>query len=129
MQPPSEATKLESHYGFSEYIGSGKLNGKKAIVTGGEYVFKMGNPIFASECTVIADNFAMRHSSGIGRAVSVLMAREGADITVAFLPEERVDAEQTRKMIEAEGRECHLFAGDLRQHSTCQKVVEDHVIK
>lgn len=46
MQPPSEPTKLESENGFSEYIGSGKLNGKKAIITGGEYVFKMG--IFSS---------------------------------------------------------------------------------
>lgn len=57
------------------------------------------------------------------------MAREGADITITFLPEERVDAEQTSKIIESEGRRCNLFAGDLRQHSVCKQVVEDHVIK
>lgn len=55
------------------------------------------------------------------------MAREGADITIAYLPEEQVDADDTRKLVEAEGRECNLFAGDLRQHSICQNLVEDHV--
>lgn len=101
MAPPSEPTKLESCRGFVDYVGSGKLKDKKVIVTGGD--------------------------SGIGRAVAVLMAREGADITIAYLPEEQVDADDTRKLVEVEGRKCNLFAGDLRQHSTCQNLVEDHV--
>ena len=57
------------------------------------------------------------------------MAREGADITVVYLPQEQVDADETKKMIEAEGRKCNLFAGDLRQYHTCQKLVEDHAMK
>jgi NAD(P)-dependent dehydrogenase (short-subunit alcohol dehydrogenase family) len=55
------------------------------------------------------------------------MAREGADITIVYLPEEQVDADDTKKMIENEQRQCHLFAGDLTQRETCRKAVEAHM--
>lgn len=57
------------------------------------------------------------------------MAREGADITIAYLPQEQVDADETKKMIEAEGRQCNLFAADLKEYRSCQKLVEDHAMK
>ena len=79
-----------------DYRGSGKLEGFAAIVTGAD--------------------------SGIGRAVAVLFAREGADVTVAYL-DEHDDAEETRRCIEAEGRRCLLVAGDVRKAKFAQKVV------
>lgn len=66
-------------------------------------------------------------SSGIGRAVAVLMAREGADVTIVYLPEEQVCADITKKMIENEGRQCHLFAGDLTKRETCRRAVEEQI--
>jgi len=80
------------------YTGSGKLNGKVAIVTGGD--------------------------SGIGRAVSVLFAREGADVAIMFLPEEQSDAEETREAIEAEGRRALLLPGDVTDPAYCEDCVE-----
>ncbi len=79
------------------YRGTGKLEGRVAIVTGGD--------------------------SGIGRAVALHFAREGADVVVAFLDETR-DAEQTRRLIEEEGVDCLLFAGDLGDHGTAEALVE-----
>jgi NAD(P)-dependent dehydrogenase (short-subunit alcohol dehydrogenase family) len=55
------------------------------------------------------------------------MAREGADITIVYLPEEQVDAEDTKRMVEAEKRSCHLCAGDLINYETSRKAVESHV--
>jgi hypothetical protein len=78
------------------YLGSGKLQGFSAIVTGGD--------------------------SGIGRAVSVLFAREGADVTIAYL-ESHQDAEETKRCIEAEGRRCVLVAGDVKDPKFCTRVV------
>ncbi|RAK97782.1 oxidoreductase, short-chain dehydrogenase/reductase family [Aspergillus ibericus CBS 121593] len=101
MAPASEATKLESSGTFIEYIGSGKLKDKKALITGGD--------------------------SGIGRSVAVLMAREGADVTIVYLPEEEQDAQDTKKMVESEGRSCHLFGGNLANRETCRKAVEEHM--
>ncbi|BCR94405.1 oxidoreductase, short-chain dehydrogenase/reductase family [Aspergillus luchuensis] len=101
MAPASEPTKLESSGTFVEYVGSGKLKDKKALITGGD--------------------------SGIGRSVAVLMAREGADVTIVYLPEEEEDAQDTKKMVEAEGKSCHLFSGDLRSRETCRKAVEEHM--
>jgi len=79
-----------------DYRGSGKLEGFAAIVTGAD--------------------------SGIGRAVAVLFAREGADVTVAYL-DEHDDAAETKRCIEAEGRRCLLVAGDVRKAKFAQKVV------
>ena len=78
------------------YRGSGKLEGKAALVTGGD--------------------------SGIGRAVAILFAREGADVAVGYL-DEHDDAEETRRMVEAEGRRCVLIAGDVGDESFCQEIV------
>lgn len=79
------------------YQGSQKLQGMSAIVTGGD--------------------------SGIGRAVAVLFAREGADVAIVYLGE-KADAEDTRAAVEAEGRRCLLIQGDVRRSAFCKKAVE-----
>jgi NAD(P)-dependent dehydrogenase (short-subunit alcohol dehydrogenase family) len=78
------------------YHGSGKLEGRAALVTGGD--------------------------SGIGRAVSVLFAREGADVAVAYLDEDE-DAAETARMVEAEGRKCATLPCDLREEENCHQLV------
>jgi NAD(P)-dependent dehydrogenase (short-subunit alcohol dehydrogenase family) len=80
----------------------GKLNGKTALITGGD--------------------------SGIGKAVAILFAKEGADIAIGFL-NEKVDAEETKKEVEAYGRKCFLFPSDLGKENNCKKIVEDAVKK
>ena len=80
-----------------DYRGSGKLEGKVAIVTGGD--------------------------SGIGRAVAVHYAREGASVMVAYL-EEETDAAETRELVEREGVQCALFRGDLGDPERCQALVQ-----
>jgi NAD(P)-dependent dehydrogenase (short-subunit alcohol dehydrogenase family) len=79
------------------YKGSGKLANKTAIITGGD--------------------------SGIGRAVSIYFAKEGADVAIVYL-EETSDAEETKKLIEAEGRKCLLFPGDIGSEPFCQDTVQ-----
>ncbi|KFZ08712.1 hypothetical protein V502_09191 [Pseudogymnoascus sp. VKM F-4520 (FW-2644)] len=101
MKPTSESTALEGSNGFVEYVGSGKLKGKKVLITGGD--------------------------SGIGRAVAIIFAREGADITIVFLPEEKEDAEDTKKSVEKEGKKCLLVPGDLMENSKCKEAVDKHV--
>ncbi|EGD87090.1 hypothetical protein H112_05613 [Trichophyton rubrum D6] len=103
LAPTSESTKLEGAHGFVEYVGSGKLEDKKAIVTGGD--------------------------SGIGRSVAILMAREGADVTIIYLREEQEDAEVTAEAIRKEGRECLLYPGNLTDEPTCKYAVAEHVKK
>jgi NAD(P)-dependent dehydrogenase (short-subunit alcohol dehydrogenase family) len=83
-----------------EYRGSGKLAGKVALITGGD--------------------------SGIGRAVAVLFAREGANVAVSYLNEHK-DAHETERLVQAEKRECHLMAGDIGWEATCQDLVEQTV--
>ncbi|KAJ5389990.1 Short-chain dehydrogenase/reductase SDR [Penicillium cataractarum] len=100
---PSESSKLEGPGDFVEYAGSGKLKGKKALITGGD--------------------------SEIGRSVAILMAREGADISIVFLPAEQVDAETTKDLVEKEGVHCLLICGDLRDLDFCREAVEKHVAK
>src|SRR5438105_2419662 len=85
-------------YLAERYRGSGKLEGKVALITGGD--------------------------SGIGRAVAVLYAREGADVAIVYLPEEQRDAEETRRAVEAEGREALLIPGDVSRPEFCRKAVE-----
>lgn len=86
----------------SSYAGSGKLRDKVALITGGD--------------------------SGIGRAVSVHFAREGADIAIVYLDEE-VDAKETQRLIEAEGRQCLLLKGDVKKAAFCKKAVAQTVSK
>ena len=106
-EPPHPAQRLEKpgresdldpapRYLAPDYRGSGKLEGMKAIITGGD--------------------------SGIGRAVAVLFAREGADVAVFYLSEKK-DAQETARAVEAEGRACHLHAGDVRDDAFCRKAV------
>jgi NAD(P)-dependent dehydrogenase (short-subunit alcohol dehydrogenase family) len=83
------------------YKGSGKLEGKVALVTGGD--------------------------SGIGRAVAVLFAREGADVAIVYLPVEQSDAEETRRAIEDEGRRALLVPGDVREAEFCSQAVAQTV--
>ena len=78
------------------YRGSGKLENKVALITGGD--------------------------SGIGRAVAILFAREGADVAISYLNEER-DAKVVKEKVEAEGRRCILIAGDVSKQKVCQKAV------
>ncbi|OQE28850.1 hypothetical protein PENSTE_c003G05614 [Penicillium steckii] len=101
MASSSESTKLEHEGAFIEYPGSNKLIDKKVLVTGGD--------------------------SGIGRSIAVLMAREGADISIVYLPKEDEDAQCTKNMIEKEGRQCLLLPGDLRKREFCSSAVEEHV--
>jgi NAD(P)-dependent dehydrogenase (short-subunit alcohol dehydrogenase family) len=84
----------------ASYKGSGKLEGKVAIVTGGD--------------------------SGIGRAVAVLFAREGADVAIIYLNEHE-DAEETKRHIEAEGRRCITIAGDVKSFEFCKQSVDSVV--
>jgi len=78
------------------YRGSGKLDGKVALVTGGD--------------------------SGIGRAVAVLFAREGAHVAISYLNEHK-DAKETARMVEREGRRCLTLAGDIGEEETCTEMV------
>jgi NAD(P)-dependent dehydrogenase (short-subunit alcohol dehydrogenase family) len=79
-----------------EHRGSGKLDGKVALITGGD--------------------------SGIGRAVALAFAKEGADVAIAYLDEAR-DAEETRGMVEEEGRRCIAIAGDIREEEFCNELI------
>lgn len=80
------------------YKGSEKLKNKVAVITGGD--------------------------SGIGRAISILFAREGADIAIIYLSEHE-DAEQTKAEVEAEGQKCLCIAGDVKDHLFCQKAIAE----
>lgn len=82
------------------YKGSGKLQGKVALVTGGD--------------------------SGIGRAVSVHFAREGADVAIVYFDED-IDAQATKALVEAEGRQCLLLKGDVKKAAFCKKAVQQTV--
>src|SRR4051812_12472273 len=85
-------------YKAPQYQAAGKLDGRTALITGGD--------------------------SGIGRAVAVLYAKEGADVAITHLAEEIEDAEETRTAIEAEGRRCLLLEGDLTDPDFCGHIVE-----
>ncbi len=89
--------RLKPQFLAPDYRGSGKLDGMAAIVTGGD--------------------------SGIGRAVAVLFAREGADVAIVYLNEHE-DAEETKRCIEAEGRRCELIPGDVKSQAFCHEAVE-----
>jgi NAD(P)-dependent dehydrogenase (short-subunit alcohol dehydrogenase family) len=85
-------------HGEKSYVGSGRLAGKRALITGGD--------------------------SGIGRAVAIAFAREGADVAISYLPEEQDDAEDTSAWIEMAGRQSLLLGGDARSEQYCTSLVE-----
>jgi NAD(P)-dependent dehydrogenase (short-subunit alcohol dehydrogenase family) len=92
------ALKPRPQYQAPHYKAAGKLLGKTALITGGD--------------------------SGIGRAVAVLYAKEGADVAITHLPQERRDANETKKAVEAEGRRCLTLEGDLTNPDFCAHIVE-----
>jgi len=88
----------EPDHGERTYRGSGRLADHKAVITGGD--------------------------SGIGRAVALAFAREGADVLLSYLDEEESDATRTAELVRAEGREVVLVPGDLRDEAHCGRIVE-----
>ena len=85
-------------YGYGTYRGSGRLEGKKAVITGGD--------------------------SGIGRAVALAFAREGADVLISYLEEEEQDAAETAGVVEEAGRRCVKAPGDIVEEAHCRAVIQ-----
>ena len=101
QEPPGETKKMDPRpdHGEQTYEGSGLLTGKVAIITGGD--------------------------SGIGKAVAIAMAREGADIIICYKDDiEDEDAKDTEDYVKQAGRESILFKGDIRSEETCKKIID-----
>ncbi|EJR0223331.1 SDR family oxidoreductase [Raoultella planticola] len=98
--PPGLASEMVPvpDHGESSYLGSARLTGKRALITGGD--------------------------SGIGRAVAIAFAREGADVAINYLPEEEPDAREVIALIAAEGRKAVALPGDIRSEAFCKALVE-----
>ena len=99
QEPAGLESEMEPRpdYGEDSYRGSGKLQGKAAVITGGD--------------------------SGIGRAVALAFAREGADVLISYL-DEHSDAEETVRIVEKEGRRCIPLAGDIGDEAHCVQIVQ-----
>ena len=100
---PGLASKMEPRpdHGERSYRGSGRLAGRKALITGGD--------------------------SGMGRAAAIAYAREGADVAISYLPAEEPDAQEVVALIRAAGRKAVSLPGDIRSEAFCQKMVADAV--
>lgn len=100
QQPPGSTAAMPDRpdHGEESYRGSGRLTGRKAVITGGD--------------------------SGIGRAVAIAYAREGADVLISYLPEEEDDARDTAQLIEKAGQKAVTVPGDIRDEDHCRAVVE-----
>lgn len=98
---PGLASKMDPlpDHGEKSYKGSGRLKGRKALITGGD--------------------------SGMGRAAAIAYAREGADVAINYFPTEEPDAREVIALIKAEGRKAIALPGDLRDEAFCKKLVED----
>src|ERR1051325_311346 len=94
MEPPPD-------HGETSYKGSGRLKGRKALITGGD--------------------------SGIGRAAAIAYAREGADVAINYYPSEEPDAQEVIQLIKEAGRKGLALPGDLREEAFCKKLVEEAV--
>src|SRR5215210_5303586 len=103
LEHPGLEAEMEPRpdYGEDSYRGSGRLEGRKAVITGGD--------------------------SGIGRAVALAFAREGADVVLAHLPDEERDASETVRVVEASGRRALAVPGDLQDEGYCRSLVEHAV--
>src|SRR5262249_49739612 len=104
QQPwPGLCSKMEPKpdHGEKSYTGSGRLKGRKALVTGGD--------------------------SGIGRAAAIAFAREGADVAINYLPAEEPDAKEVVALIEAEGRKAIAIPGDIKSEAFCNHLVSEAV--
>src|ERR1700727_1520928 len=97
---PGLASKIKPRpdHGETSYRGSGRLMGRKALITGGD--------------------------SGMGRAAAIAYAREGADVAINYFPTEEPDAQEVITLIKAEGRICLAIPGDLRDEKFCQDLVQ-----
>ena len=97
---PGFETKMRTKpdHGEESYVGKGLLDGRVALVTGGD--------------------------SGIGKAVAIAYAREGADVAISYLPEEQADADETKAWVEKAGRRCLQLPGDIRDRDHCVSLVE-----
>ena len=97
---PGLASKMEPRpdHGETSYVGSGRLTGRKALITGGD--------------------------SGVGRAAAIAYAREGADVAINYLPEEEPDAREVIDLIRREGRKAAAIPGDIRSEAFCRQLVD-----
>jgi len=94
----TEHTRPDPDHGEDTYIGHGRLGGRRALITGGD--------------------------SGIGRAVAIAYAREGADVAIVHMPEEQQDADDTLALVRAEGRQGLSLAGDVRDEAFATEIVD-----
>ncbi|TWB15396.1 SDR family oxidoreductase [Nitrospirillum bahiense] len=101
QEPPGLASRMNPRpdHGEESYKGSGRLAGRKALITGGD--------------------------SGIGRAAAIAFAREGADVAFGYLPVEEPDAKEVVTLIQDAGRKAVPLPGDIRNEAFCQKLVAD----
>jgi NAD(P)-dependent dehydrogenase (short-subunit alcohol dehydrogenase family) len=97
----TDQMQRQPDHGEHTYQGRGRLTGRRAVITGGD--------------------------SGIGRAVAIAYAREGADVAISYLPEEEDDAQQTVRWVREAGRTAVTVPGDLRQESYCRHLIERSV--